>query len=216
MWTKSTLPTVIETFNDLSILSFSLLFSIVRVLIKRKIEKLDSAWRLVPATFPPACNGGAQVCQEHVEMEVRSQISFRRGRNVFPPCPYGRPHQTRWLSLSVITQLFVFLRGTRFDGGHRFSTGDEARNDCLVTWCFVLHLLWSVLGSLDPVSPPSRFHAKVPFPPVRLFRILSKIRVGEIRRTRMVQYPNGHSFSAGNSIFQIPFTFINYKIYLIK
>lgn len=47
-------------------------------------------------------------------MEVRSQISFRRGRTSFYPSSAGLSLPAAWISFPVITALFVFLLGTRF------------------------------------------------------------------------------------------------------
>lgn len=208
MWTKSTLPTLIETFDDLCIfyrfLYCSQLFEHNNK-IKKKKKKIS--W-VVSATFPPACNGGAQVARNTSKWKCEVKLAFAVSETSFHPVPtvVSTSHVG---SLSVITQLFVFLRGTRFGAG-LIGFQRATRPETIVSWHDVLfHLFSSVPGSSKLVGPPSlsRESAFSFCSPLSNFivKILLKIRlaISEIRRNRMVRYHNRHSFNAGNSIFQI-------------
>ena len=124
-------------------------------------------------------------------MEVRSQISFRRGRNVLPPCPYGLPHQPCWISFRHYAALCLSswnsFRGARSAFNAAAIPGRRegpVENDRLVPWRFVLDLLSSLAFQV------SLSHAKVfasCSPPSSRIVVL-----------KIISYK---LFNAGNSIF---------------
>lgn len=176
IWARSILPTLIEIFNILFILSFSLLFSIVRTRKYREKKKKKNSRpekRCVAIffeTFSAACNGGAQVARNTSKWKCEVKLAFAEGETSFHPVPTVFPI-SRAGSLSVITQLFVFLRGTRFGGPDRLSTlppsrdDEEARSKTIVSSHDVLFSTFSRLS-------PSRFLSltRKCLPPVRLLR----------------------------------------------
>lgn len=98
-------------------------------------------------------------------MEVRSQISFRRGRTSFYPSSAGLSLPAAWISFPVITALFVFLLGTRFGcpiGFQRRHHRPPRRKGLQTIVRVPRRVLFSTFSLRAPPSPfQSHFHAKL-------------------------------------------------------